>query len=175
MWSRCRRVGLQSSPLGRFNRLYDCRRFPGELPLRANMSENDVHVVVSAAGIRPKKIRTDLNGMGNQTSDPRIFQGPQKLVGQRGSIRFLFDQDRLDKAIKYVNEAQDKKSAGSLPSIGTRSVSEDFSDLALADAPGYDYWRRSGLRLLATRVLLALRLRLLVSHTTFGPRLRFGL
>ncbi len=79
----------------------------------ANCRSNHVHVVVSAAGIRPKKIRTDLKAWATRRLIQEFDRGRKNWWAERGSIRFLFDEDRLDKAIEYVNEAQDKKSAGS--------------------------------------------------------------
>ena len=67
-----------------------------------------MHIVVGAYNVAPKKIRIDLKAWCTRRlkeSDPTR----QNWFTERGSIRWLFDDESLDLVVQYVNEAQDRK------------------------------------------------------------------
>jgi REP element-mobilizing transposase RayT len=74
-----------------------------------NCRSNHMHVVVSAPGVEPKKIRTDLKAWCTrrlkEQSDPRR----ENWWAERGSIRPIFDDVDLANAVEYTLEAQDRK------------------------------------------------------------------
>lgn len=84
----------------------------------ANCRSNHVHVVVSAAGTHPKKIRTDLKAWATRCLKERFDSARKNWWAERGSIRYLNDERSMAIAVEYVLEAQDRKSQP------TRSVSE---------------------------------------------------
>ncbi len=73
-----------------------------------NCWSNHVHVVVSAPDTRPKKLRVDLKAWATRRLkqfDPRRENG----WVERGSIRFVYDEDRLEAVILYVTQGQDRR------------------------------------------------------------------
>jgi REP element-mobilizing transposase RayT len=81
-----------------------------------NCRSNHVHVVLSAPGTRPKKIRADLKAWATRClkeqarslADASGYQGEREnWWAERGSVRFLYDESRLDEAVFYVAEGQD--------------------------------------------------------------------
>lgn len=79
-------------------------------PLHAvNCRSNHIHVVVSAADTRPKKIRSDLKAWATRCLKQHFGGQRDNWWADRGSISFLFDEDHLAAAIAYVNDAQDRK------------------------------------------------------------------
>ena len=74
-----------------------------------NCRSNHVHVVVSAGGTRPKRIRADLKAWATRCLNQRFDVERANWWAERGSIRFLYDEDSLDAAVVYVTEGQDRK------------------------------------------------------------------
>ena len=74
-----------------------------------NCRSNHVHVVVSAADTRPKKIRTDLKAWATRCLKEQFAAKRENWWAERGSIRFLYDEDSLAAAVTYVTEGQDRK------------------------------------------------------------------
>lgn len=74
-----------------------------------NCRSNHVHVVISAGNTRPQKIRTDLKAWATRCLKQQFDGGRDNWWAERRSIRFLFDTDSLDLAIKYVTDGQDRK------------------------------------------------------------------
>jgi REP element-mobilizing transposase RayT len=74
-----------------------------------NCRSNHVHVVVSAGDTRPKKIRADLKAWTTRSLKLQCDPNRDNWWAERGSIRFLYDEDRLEAAILYVTEGQDRK------------------------------------------------------------------
>ena len=72
-----------------------------------NCRSNHVHVVVSAGDTRPKKIRTDLKAWATRCLKQQFDAQRENWWAERGSIRFLYDEDGLEAAILYVTEGQD--------------------------------------------------------------------
>ncbi len=73
-----------------------------------NCRSNHVHVVVSAAETRPKKIRIDLKAWATRCLKQQFDAKRENWWAERGSIRYLYDGQSLDAAIVYVNDGQDR-------------------------------------------------------------------
>ncbi len=84
-----------------------CRQ-RGWLLHTANCRSNHVHVVLTAPETRPKKIRMDLKAWATRCLKDRFDSLRENWWGERGSIRFLFDEESLEAAIRYVEEGQDR-------------------------------------------------------------------
>jgi REP element-mobilizing transposase RayT len=76
-----------------------------------NCRSNHVHVVVSAAEIHPKKIRTDLKAWATRCLKRQFEPKREKWWAERGSTRYVNDEDSLEAAVLYVTEGQDRKRA----------------------------------------------------------------
>ncbi len=74
-----------------------------------NCRSNHVHVVVSAADTRPKKIRTDLKAWATRCLKQHFDEKCEHWWAERGSIRFLGDEESLEAAVVYVSEGQDRR------------------------------------------------------------------
>jgi len=74
-----------------------------------NCRSNHVHAVVSAGDTWPKKIRTDLKAWTTRCLKQHFDPSREHWWAERGSIRFLFDDDQLESAVFYVVEGQDRK------------------------------------------------------------------
>ena len=74
-----------------------------------NCRSNHVHVVISAADARPKKIRSDLKAWATRCLKQQFDAKRENWWAERGSIRYLYDEESLEAAIMYVTEGQDWK------------------------------------------------------------------
>ena len=74
-----------------------------------NCRSNHVHVVVSATGTRPKKIRADLNAWATRCLIDGFDATREHWWADRGSIRFLNGEASLEAAITYVRDTRDRK------------------------------------------------------------------
>lgn len=74
-----------------------------------NCRSNHVHVVVTAANTRPKKIRADLKAWATRCLKDRFDNTRENWWADRGSIRFLNTEASLEAAVIYVSDAQDRK------------------------------------------------------------------
>lgn len=70
---------------------------------------NHVHVVVSATDTRPKKIRTDLKAWATRCLKQQFDAKRENWWAERGSIRYLYDEDSLESAVLYVTEGQERR------------------------------------------------------------------
>jgi REP element-mobilizing transposase RayT len=75
--------------------------------LRAvNCRTNHVHVVVTAYGVHPKKIRVDLKSWTTRCLRNKFDPSRENWWTERGSIRYLNNDDDLEAAIQYVRDGQ---------------------------------------------------------------------
>ncbi len=74
-----------------------------------NCRSNHMHVVIGAAGTTPKKIRIDLKAWCTRRLKERSNPTRENWWAERGSQRFVFDEESLSTVIQYVTEAQDRK------------------------------------------------------------------
>jgi REP element-mobilizing transposase RayT len=72
-----------------------------------NCRSNHVHVVLSADVAIPKKIRSDLKAWTTRTLKKEFDSARENWWAERGSIRYLNNDDELESAILYVRDAQD--------------------------------------------------------------------
>ena len=70
---------------------------------------NHLHVVVGAADTNPKKIRTDLKAWCTRRLKDNADSERENWWAERGSIRWIFNEDSLETVVLYVAEAQDRK------------------------------------------------------------------
>jgi REP element-mobilizing transposase RayT len=74
-----------------------------------NCRSNHVHVVASANVDNPKKIRIDLKAWATQALKKTSDQERENWWAERGSIRYLNNDESLEAAILYVRDGQDQK------------------------------------------------------------------
>jgi REP element-mobilizing transposase RayT len=72
-----------------------------------NCRSNHVHIVVTADVANPKKIRTDLKAWATRTLKENFDARRENWWAERGSIRYLNNDNELDGAILYVRDGQD--------------------------------------------------------------------
>jgi len=84
----------------------------------ANCRSNHVHLVVTAVGVHPTKIRRDLKAWATRCLKENFDSNRENWWAERGSTRYLNDETSMAAAVEYVLEAQDRKSTP------TRSVSK---------------------------------------------------
>jgi REP element-mobilizing transposase RayT len=70
---------------------------------------NHAHIVVSAAKTAPKKIRKDIKAWCTRRLKERSNQNRSNWWAERGSIRYIWNEDSLARVVLYVTEAQDRK------------------------------------------------------------------
>lgn len=71
-----------------------------------NCRSNHVHVVVTACGVPPKKIRADLKAWATRRLREVFDPSRENWWAERGSIRYLNSDDDLEAAILYVRDGQ---------------------------------------------------------------------
>ncbi len=76
---------------------------------------NHMHVVVGACDTKPTKIRKDIKAWCTRRLNERSNRERKNWWAERGSVRWIFDEEGLDNVVKYVNEAQDLKYKESQP------------------------------------------------------------
>ncbi len=69
---------------------------------------NHCHVVCMAVDVKTMKIRDDLKAWCTRRLNENSSQNRTNWWAERGSIRWIWNQESLDRVIKYVNEAQDR-------------------------------------------------------------------
>lgn len=67
-----------------------------------------MHIVVGAVDTPPKKFRVDLKAWCTRRLKERIDPNRKNWWAERGSIRWVFDEESLEKAMTYVMESQDR-------------------------------------------------------------------
>jgi REP element-mobilizing transposase RayT len=78
--------------------------------LRAvNCRTNHIHVVLSAPETKPKKIRSSLKAWATRCLKDQFDPSRMNWWAERGSIRFIFDDDNYERVMFYVQEGQDRK------------------------------------------------------------------
>ncbi|MEO1526684.1 MAG: transposase [Planctomycetota bacterium] len=73
-----------------------------------NCRSNHLHLVVSAAGTPPKKIRADLKAYTTRCLKS-LDSRRNNWWAERGSIRWINNNEDLATVVRYVNDAQDRK------------------------------------------------------------------
>ncbi|NND96576.1 MAG: hypothetical protein HKN47_04520 [Pirellulaceae bacterium] len=75
----------------------------------ADGRSSHVHVVVGAMGTDPTKIRIDLKTWCTRRLKEQSDTCRAHWWAERGSVRWVWDDDSLSTVIKYVTESQDRK------------------------------------------------------------------
>ena len=74
-----------------------------------NCRSNHIHVVVTAIDTIPKKVRIDLKAYATRCLKKQFDPERENWWAERGSIRHIHNDDSLEMAIVYTQEAQDRK------------------------------------------------------------------
>ena len=72
-----------------------------------HVRSNHVHAVI-ASKAKPEKILTDLKTYSTRTLRKNFVGLPEKIWTRHGSTRYLWNENQLSNAIKYVREQQGK-------------------------------------------------------------------
>jgi REP element-mobilizing transposase RayT len=71
-----------------------------------NCRTNHLHVVVTAIGIEPAKVRKDLKAWTTRRLRNEFDSARQNWWAERGSIRHIFDEAGLEATILYTIDGQ---------------------------------------------------------------------
>ena len=74
-----------------------------------NCRSNHLHVAVSAYDVSPKKVRIDLKAWCTRRLKERCNSTREQWWAERGSIRWVLNEESLERVVMYVNETQDRK------------------------------------------------------------------
>jgi REP element-mobilizing transposase RayT len=74
-----------------------------------NCRSNHIHCVVSARDVPPKKVRSDLKAWATRCLKANFDPERENWWAERGSIRWVFDEESLDTVVVYVKDGQDRK------------------------------------------------------------------
>ena len=70
---------------------------------------NHMHVVVGAVDTMPRKIRIDIKAWCTRRLKDCVDANRKNWWAERGSIRYVWDEEQLARVHQYVTEAQDRK------------------------------------------------------------------
>jgi hypothetical protein len=70
---------------------------------------NDMHIAVGAFETSPKKIRIDIQAWCTRSLKHQVDSTRENWWAERGSIRYVWNDEQLGRVIEYVTEAQDRK------------------------------------------------------------------
>ena len=80
-----------------------------------NCRSNHMHLVIGAADTNPRKIRVDVKAWCTRRLKERSNPKRENWWAERGSQRYVFDEESLSTVMQYVTEAQDRKHFDRLP------------------------------------------------------------
>lgn len=83
--------------------------FRGWISHAVNCRSNHMHVVIGAIDTDPMKIRSDLKAWCTRRLKEKVDPCRQNWWAERGSIRWIFNEDSLHTVVQYVMEAQNRK------------------------------------------------------------------
>ncbi len=72
-----------------------------------NCRSNHVHVVLAAPATSPKTVRSTLKAWGTRRLKAEFDPARVHWWAERGSVRFVFDEQGLEAVIVYTREGQD--------------------------------------------------------------------
>ncbi|MEM7456160.1 MAG: transposase [Planctomycetota bacterium] len=75
----------------------------------ANCRSNHMHAVVTVDSVAARNVRQDLKAWCTRRLKELIDPDRDNWWAERGSIRWIRDEESLDRVIQYVSEAQDLK------------------------------------------------------------------
>ena len=82
-----------------------------------NCRSNHMHLVVGAFDTHPNKIRVDIKAWCTRRLKERSNRSRENWWAERGSQRYIFNDDSLELVLQYVTEAQDRKHLDERPII----------------------------------------------------------
>ncbi|MHB8903277.1 MAG: transposase [Thermoguttaceae bacterium] len=71
-----------------------------------NCRSNHMHLVISAPDTRPRKVRIDIKAWCTRRLKEQSNPAREEWWAERGSQRYIFDEDSLATVMQYVTEAQ---------------------------------------------------------------------
>ena len=74
-----------------------------------NCRSNHMHVVVCAIDTSPAKVRQDLKAWCTRRLKATSQSSRANWWAERGSVRWVFTEEELERVIEYVNDSQDRK------------------------------------------------------------------
>jgi REP element-mobilizing transposase RayT len=74
-----------------------------------NCRSNHVHIVVAACDTKPKNIQADIKAWCSRRLKQQSDPGREHWWADRGSQRWIWNEESLEKVVLYVTEAQDRK------------------------------------------------------------------
>lgn len=74
-----------------------------------NCRSNHMHAAITAVATHPKKIQKDIKSWCTRRLKTEYDPTRENWWTERGSVRFVWDEESLERVIAYVNEAQDRK------------------------------------------------------------------
>ncbi len=74
-----------------------------------NCRSNHIHIVVYADNTTPDKVQKDIKAWCTRRLKDNSNSYRTNWWAERGSQRYIFDEESLENVIEYVNEAQDRK------------------------------------------------------------------
>lgn len=77
--------------------------------IAVNCRSNHLHAVISAPNCAPRKIRQDIKAWCTRRLKAESDSTRENWWAERGSIRYIFDDEALAVVVQYVTEAQDRK------------------------------------------------------------------
>ncbi|EGF25899.1 hypothetical protein RBWH47_05946 [Rhodopirellula baltica WH47] len=70
---------------------------------------NHLHVVLSAPGADPKRVRADLKAWCTRRLNEGSLRERKRWWADRGSQRYVWDEEALERVVTYVQLAQGRK------------------------------------------------------------------
>ncbi|MGY8767007.1 MAG: transposase [Pirellulales bacterium] len=70
---------------------------------------NHMHLVVGAEDTKPEKIHTDIKAWSTRKLKELSKNKREHWWAERGSQRYIYDEESLATVVKYVSEAQERK------------------------------------------------------------------
>ena len=83
--------------------------YRGWVHIASDCRSNHAHIVIGAPNTPPKKIRIDIKAWCTRRLRERSRQNQENWWGERGSIRYVWNEESLATVVQYVTEAQDRK------------------------------------------------------------------
>jgi REP element-mobilizing transposase RayT len=81
--------------------------FRGWTLYEQNVRTNHVHIVVAAKDVKPEKIMNDIKARATRRlRETGLFADDKKLWTEHGSTKYLFTEEALTEACRYVREDQ---------------------------------------------------------------------
>jgi hypothetical protein len=91
------------------NQILETCKLRGWQHFVSDCRSNHAHVVLNAVNTKPDKVRADIKAWCTRRLRERSRPERENWWAERGSVRYVWDEDSLSKVIQYVSEAQNAK------------------------------------------------------------------